>query len=505
MTGSNQMAEITELEPRLVWELFAGIAATPRPSKREGKIREHLRKTVEAKGLAAREDAAGNIVVEVPATSGCEATPLTVLQAHVDMVCEKNRGTEIDFDKDPIRLILDEDASGARIVRADGTTLGADNGIGVAMALAVAFSPDVTHGPLELLLTTDEEAGMTGAKALKPDSFRGRRLLNLDSEEDDSICIGCAGGADTNLRWSFAPEALSGGEETVSLTIEGLRGGHSGCDIHENRGNAIKLLVRTLVRSRVDGLRIASLVGGSKRNAIPREAVAVVAGGPGTMPALRKAAEEVCADARVASMEKAAAYQVSAVSSSGGADCPVAWLNAADSAVVLSAIASLPNGVLGMSPSVPGLVQTSNNVSTVTCAAASGGKRIEMAIGTLSRSSSAEWISATLEQIAAAGRLAGAEVSNANEYPGWEPNPDSTTLATCKCVYERMFGASPEVSAIHAGLECGIIGMRVGDMDMVSFGPTIEGAHSPDERVYVDSVAKSWKYLVAVLSEFAQG
>ncbi|MCH7813345.1 MAG: M20/M25/M40 family metallo-hydrolase, partial [Planctomycetes bacterium] len=241
------MSTIEQLEPAAVWRLFGGIAAVPRPSKREERIRAHIRGVAENSGWTVREDAAGNLVIQVPASPGRENAPVIVLQGHLDMVCEKNAGTEHDFDRDPIRLILDKDPSGEAIVRADATTLGADNGMGVAMALAAAIDSNVKHGPLELLCTIDEEAGMSGAKAVTADLFKGRRLLNLDSEEDDIIYIGCAGGCDTTLTWKCTPESIDAASKVVRVSVDGLRGGHSGCDIHENRGSAIKLLTRTLL------------------------------------------------------------------------------------------------------------------------------------------------------------------------------------------------------------------------------------------------------------------
>jgi len=485
------------LEPKLIWKIFTGVSAVPRPSKHEEKIRTHLRGVAEEHGLKYTEDRAGNLVITVPATAGHEDAAITVLQAHVDMVCEKNSDTEHDFDNEGIHLMLDTDANGETIVRARGTTLGADNGIGVAMAFAAALDESVVHGPLEILLTTDEEAGMTGAKALTPESFRGRRLLNLDSEEDDALYIGCAGGCDTNLNWSLAPQPARSSADTdseaVSVTVSGLRGGHSGGDIHENRANAIKLLAQVLLESGVDGLRLGAASGGSKRNAIPREAHAIVHGPAGMTGALTVAAESVVAHAKTDSHEPGAMISVQPAESSAHA------LAAADTSSVLAAIAALPQGVLGMSPAVPGLVQTSNNVSTMSVAPDG-----TVEIGCLSRSSSAYWNSVTLAQIAAIGRLAGAAVQNDNEYPGWEPNVDSRVLASVRRVYERLFGETPGVAAIHAGLECGIIGRCVGEIDMVSFGPRIEGAHSPDERVYPASVEKSWSLLKAVLEDLAK-
>lgn len=489
-------ATLETLEPKLIWKLFSGMAAVPRPSKHEEKIRAHLRDLATEHGLSFCEDGAGNLVITVPATSGHEHAPITVLQAHVDMVCEKNSDTQHDFDNEGIHLVVDTDAAGEMIVRGRGTTLGADNGIGVAMALAAALDDSVIHGPLEILLTTDEEAGMTGAKALTPQSFKGRRMLNLDSEEDDALYIGCAGGCDTNLTWAFTPEKPDGTGEAVTISVSGLRGGHSGCDIQENRANAIKLLTQVCLGSGIEGLRLGEASGGSKRNAIPREANAIIYGPAGTTAALTQSAAKVASEAGEASREPDATINVKTV------EPPPHLLSAVDSARVLAAWAALPQGVLGMSPTVPGLVQTSNNVSTmsITFPNTSEGR---VAVGCLSRSSSVYWNSVTLAQIAAAGRLAGAVVTTDNEYPGWEPNIDSALLGSTRRVYEKLFGSTPEVAAIHAGLECGIIGKLVGEMDTVSFGPRIEGAHSPDERVYPESVVKSWSLLKAVLADLA--
>ncbi len=483
---------VAKLEPQLVWRIFAGLADTPRPSKQETAIRRHVIDFAAGNNLVAREDTAGNVIVTVPASSGQDSAPTTVLQAHLDMVCEKNRGTAHDFDNDAIKLIVDEDTAGERIVRADGTTLGADNGIGVAMALAAALDPEVKHGPLELLFTIDEEDGMTGAKALTPESFTGRQLLNLDSEEDTVIYIGCAGGCDTNLDVGFATASVTE-TEALRVAVRGLRGGHSGCDIHENRGNAIKMLAAVL--SATPACRIAEIHGGSKRNAIPREASALVAGPAGTFDALRAAADRIVSAARHESAEPEAVIDVTAHAA------PAQAITAEDSTRLVALLGAVPHGVLGMSQAIPGLVQTSNNLATV--ASITTAHTLRVTLGTLSRSSSTTRIGEACAQIAAVGHLVGATVETANEYPGWEPDPRSAILATCAQVYESLFGTTPDVTAIHAGLECGIIGQRVGDVDMVSFGPRIEGAHSPDERVYVDSVGKSWRYLIAVLAALA--
>lgn len=499
MNVNTLATSVETLEPSAVWRIFAGMSQVPRPSKQEDRIRDHVRAFAERHGLSVAQDAIGNLVISVRASAGYEGAEPVVLQAHLDMVCEKNRDTEHDFDNEGIHLLLDHDRpSGQRIVRADGTTLGADNGIGVAMALAAATSPEVVHGPMELLFTIDEEAGMSGAKALTPRSFRGRRLLNLDSEEDDCIYIGCAGGADTNLTWRMKVKTAGRLDEACIVHVEGLRGGHSGGDIHKGRANAIRLLSRVLTRPSRPRVRLAEITGGSKRNAIPREAMARVAGRKGLIEALTAAAAAVQAEAIAESYEDDIVIRIEPISPKDAG--PVA--SPKRTSRILLALSALPNGVLGMHPRVTDLVQTSNNISTIESRRTDG--RLEVSLGTLSRSSSDSALEVVKQQIAAIGRLSGARVEVGNQYPGWEPNVDSPTLGVCRRVYEELFGDAPQVKAIHAGLECGIIGKLVGEMDMVSFGPTIHGAHSPEERVFVDSVAKSWQFLVAVLKELAR-
>jgi len=489
---------LEELEPRAVWRFFADLTRVPRPSRHEERVRAHVLQTTRACGLSPREDARGNVIIDVPASPGCQAAPVTVLQGHLDMVCEKNSDVAFDFDREAIRTVIERDQkSGELIVRADGTTLGADNGIGVALALAAATSDEIKHGPLELLFTLDEEAGMSGAKALTPRTFRGRRMLNLDSEEDDTLYVGCAGGTDTNLTWVFKMEPLPAGTSTATVRVCGLRGGHSGGDIHENRANANKLLARVLATADVGGLRIGSIQGGSKRNAIPREAAAVVFGGADLVKRLTDAGRAACEAARSQSGE---AHPQVTVAGAAGAETAI---SAADSTRLVNALLGLPNGVLGMSRAIPGLVETSTNLSTIESARLPDGGALRVEVGMLSRSSCSAWLRATCDQIAAIGRLGGAESSEGNQYPGWQPNLDSPLLATCRRVYEAACGRSAKVTAIHAGLECGIIAERVGGMDAVSFGPRITGAHSPEERVYVASVQRTWAYLKALLAELA--
>jgi len=501
MTDWTEANAILELEPKPVWRFFAGIAAVPRPSGREQQVRAHLRQVAEQYGLAVREDQVGNLAISVPASPGCENAPPTILQGHLDMVCEKNADTAHDFEREGIRLVLDRDEkTGEQIVRAAGTTLGADNGIGVSLALAAATSADVVHGPLEILCTVDEEVGMTGAAALEPGFVTGDRLINLDSEDDEVIYIGCAGGGDITLTWEFPLKPLDGRLELFRVRVSGLRGGHSGGDIHENRANANKVLTRTLLAAKKT-VRLVSISGGSKRNAIPREATAIVAGRPGLTKALRKAAAEVRTAVVRESAEPAAQIQVESVDRATATGA----LSPADSRRLLWALTALPNGVLEMHQKLPGLVQTSNNVATISTEPAEKPGYMRVTVGNLSRSSMEGRVEATWEQIAAVGHLTRARVQTGHQYPGWDPNPDSPLLALCRCVYQQLFGREPRVTAIHAGLECGIIGQRMGGrLDMVSIGPRIAGAHSPDERVYVASVQKSYQYLKAILAELAR-
>ncbi len=500
MTNPANLSAINGLEPARVWQFFAELSAVPRPSKREGQVRAFVREAAGRLGFVFREDQAGNIVIDVPASPGCEHAPVTVLQGHLDMVCEKNAGTEHDFDRDPIRLVQDRDQrSGEMIVRADGTTLGADNGIGLALAFAAATSPDVVHGPLEILCTIDEEMGMSGAKVLAPDFIKGRRMLNLDAEEDDALYIGCAGGCDTTLTWELKAGPLPQRSSACRVSVAGLRGGHSGVDIHLNRTNAIKLLVETLSAAGDGRLRLIELRGGSKRNVIPREASAVVACSAATVKQLSAAAQEAQAVARRAG-ETSASVQVEKLA----AESAFAALTAKDTQRVLTTLTAMPHGVLAIVPEMPGLVQTSNSTSTVESSLADG--KLRIIVGCLSRSSMGRELSVTARQLRAIGALAGAQAESGNQYPGWQPNVDSPLLALSRRVYQQLFAAAPNVTAIHAGVECGIIDERIGagSMDMVSLGPHIEGAHSPDERVYVASVQKTWKYLTALLAELAR-
>lgn len=475
---------LSELQPRLVWHHFDQIRQIPRPSKKEERIRQHLLRWAAEKGYESVEDRVGNIVVRVPATSGYEAHAAVVIQGHLDMVCEKNRGTDFDFETQPIAV---EVVDGW--VRAQGTTLGADNGIGVAMAMAIADDPDGAHPPLELLMTIDEETGLTGATNLDASIVSGRRLLNLDSEEEGVFYIGCAGGGDDHLSLTVQRDAL-GDLAVYSVAVRGLRGGHSGCDIHQNRGNAVKFVARVLGEARtLIGLQLADIAGGDKHNAIPREAEATVA--------IRRADADQL-KAVVAETERRLRTEF------GKVEPELALLlDESDAASVLTQESSdrvlrlllaLPHGVDAMSRDIPGLVETSTNLAAV---------RVDGDVAkilTSSRSSVASALTGIRQQIVAAGQLAGCRVDSKQSYPGWAPNLDSALLKTARTVWHELAGGDPEIAAIHAGLECGVLGERVPGMDMLSFGPTITGAHSPDERMKISAVATTYHFLSALLA-----
>jgi dipeptidase D len=484
---------LSGLEPRRLWQHFDDIRRIPRPSKHEERIAAHVVAWAERRGLAVRRDAAGNVVVTVPASPGHETAPVAVLQGHLDMVAEKNQDVAFDFMQDEIQVRIVGDH-----VYATGTTLGADNGIGVAAAMAVADDPDSVHGPLELLFTVDEETGLTGAMQLDPSLLSGRTLINLDTEEDGALYIGCAGGASTTCRFRLDRVAASLATAPFRLAVRGLRGGHSGVDIHENRGNAIKFLARALSAARTAGVdfELVSLAGGSKHNAIPREADAVV-----RVPKAQEKAFRAAVDATAAALrEEFGEIDPGQKLEVGPLDDPDelrrVW-SRGDRDRVLDALLGCPHGVLAMSRAVAGLVETSNNLAVI----ATDGNDVTLTIS--HRSSVGPSIRAVAEQVAAVFRRAGAEIESHDGYPGWAPNPKSPILQTSLAVYEREFGAKPHVKAIHAGLECGLIGEKFPGMDMVSMGPQIESPHSPDERVKIPTVATFYRLLKAVLREIA--
>ena len=483
---------IEGLQPQLLWEHFYQLAQIPRCSKHEEKAREYVIAVAQRNNLPYKTDSVGNVVVNVPATPGKENAPVVVLQGHLDMVCEKNKDVEHDFSKDPIELQRD-----GEWVTAKGTTLGADNGIGAAAMLAVMESKDLVHGPLELLFTIDEETGLTGASGLDDTMLKGRILLNLDSEEDGVIYIGCAGGRDTEFFLQRTTQSPAEGSVALKILVTGLQGGHSGLNIHEGRANAIKLLTRLLwnMRQHVD-FQLAEIDGGNKHNAIPRECDAIVFVPANAVETVKQIAHqyETIYRQEYQFVEKEIQIQVS----SAGFTIPETTFTSQLRDALLNMLYAMPHGVMAMSLAVPGLVETSTNLAVV--------KTDDKTVSVLTsqRSSVSTRLDEICEMVRAVGELVGAEIRQGNGYPAWQPNPDSRVLHIAKSVHQQLFGEEPEVKAIHAGLETGIIGAKFPGMDMISFGPTILGAHSPDERVHIPAVEKFWKFLTAMLTKLAE-
>jgi dipeptidase D len=480
---------VSDLKPQILWKHFHAITQVPRPSKKEAKILEHLKKTIEKLGYKPEQDATGNILVRKPGSKGHEKSPAVLLQGHMDMVCEKTKTTQIDFDKDPIQAYVDGD-----FVRARGTTLGADNGIGVAMALALLESKDLVHPPLEMLFTIDEETGLTGAKGLEPGFIHAERMLNLDSEEDGIVYVGCAGGGDTVGKLKLEHTSAPAGTTGIELSIGGLKGGHSGSDIDKGRGNAIKILARTLRQmSKAADLQVTSLKGGSKRNAIPREAEALCLARSADVEKLSAIAAELTETIRaeLAPVEPGLEIKVQKVADAGK---PIAKTQLDR---VLDVILAVPHGVLRMSSDIAGLVETSTNLATLTI------EGDVLSIGTSQRSLIGSAKVEAIEQVHAVMRLGGLDVTSGEGYPGWKPNMASPLLAQFKSAYKSLYGEEPKAMAIHAGLECGLIGEVYPKMDMISVGPTMLDVHSPDERLSISATQKFWKTLVKLLEQIA--
>ncbi len=479
---------IKGLEPKLLWERFYEISQVPRPSKKEGKIRAYVREFAKKHNLKFVEDKVGNIVISVPGTKGYAKSPKVVLQGHIDMVCEKNKGTKHDFERDPIELLKE-----GGWITANGTTLGADNGIGVAAAMAIALDGKAVHGPLELLMTIDEETGMTGVGALKKNFISGKHLLNLDSEEDGVFYVGCSGGQDTVCSFKTDFVKAKRGTQAVELLVTGLKGGHSGLDIHQGRANAIKLLAQLLNRIEVP-FQIANLSGGSLRNAIPREAEAVIMMKPADLNKLRRTVKKFTADSLLE-------YKTS----DNGLTVKVKKLNDKFTNVfskelannLVNTLLAIPHGVMAMSADIPGLVETSTNLATVKM------DKNRIVIGTSQRSSIESAKDNITNMVVAIAKLAGAKAVIGDGYPGWKPNMDSDLLKLSRSVYKSLFKKEAKIKAIHAGLETGLLGSKYPGLDMISFGPTIMGAHSPDEKVNIKDVEKFYKLLKGILKKLA--
>jgi len=479
------MTQIKSLKPTTLWEIFYDLTQIPRPSKKEEKAVEFARKFGEELGLETIVDKGGNVIIKKPATPGMENRVGVILQGHLDMVPQKNSDKEHDFEKDPIETLIDGDW-----VKANGTTLGADNGMGVAAALAVLKANDVQHGPLEVLLTIDEETGMTGAFELEPGILEGKILLNMDSEDEGELYIGCAGGMNTTGKMNYREEKVPANSVAFDIAIKGLKGGHSGLDIHLGRGNANKLMNRFLwdVSESCDA-RIASLEGGSLRNAIPREAFARIVVPEAKSDLLLKKAEDY--NAMFKNEFKGPEPDLGLLAEK--ADAPAGVMDTESQQKLIKMVYGIPNGVMRMSTDMPDIVETSTNLAIVN--AGDG----ELTALCLIRSSvdSAKFSVGNMTQ--AVMELAGAKVVHDGTYPGWKPDINSPILSTMKEVYNNKYSKIPEVKVIHAGLECGIIGDAYPGLDMISFGPTIRFPHSPDEKVSISTVEKFYDFLLETL------
>ena len=477
--------QILNLEPKNVWKNFYSLTQIPRPSGKEKKVAEFVKKFDEDLGLYVLVDKVGNVIIRKPAKPGMENRKGIVLQGHLDMVPQKNSSTKHDFEKDPIEARINNDW-----VNANGTTLGADNGIGVAAILSVLESADINHGQVEAFLTVDEETGMTGAFGLKAGLFTGDILLNLDSEDEGELYIGCAGGINANMKLSYKEETVKGNYCAYRLSLTGLKGGHSGLDINLGRGNSNKLIFRFLKNiTRELNARLAGVEGGSLRNAIPREAFATVVV---PLDNLAKFMEKVNSFENIIKSELALTepdLKFSAVK----CDLPEKMMDLDSYNILVNAVYACPNGVVRMSDGIPGLVETSNNLAIVK--SANGTTEITC----LLRSSVDSAKDDLADAVSSVFELAKANIELSGGYPGWKPNPDSEILKLMKDLYNRKYGKIPEVKAVHAGLECGLLGCVYPNWDMISFGPTIRFPHSPDEKVLIPSVQKFWDYLVETL------
>lgn len=478
--------EKKDLRPAVVFHYFDEVCQVPRPSKKEEKIRAYLLDFAKKHNLEAKTDEAGNVLIKKAASAGMENLKTVILQSHIDMVCEKNKDTEHNFETDPIQTYID-----GEWLRAKGTTLGADNGIGVATELAVLASDDIKHGPIECLFTVDEETGLTGAFALKEGFMNGDILLNLDSEDDGELFIGCAGGANTTAIYPFPKEKAPQGWFFFRVSVKGLTGGHSGDDINKNRANANKLLNRFLVQTMQKyGMRLADIEGGNLHNAIPREAHALCA-----VPMEYKEAVRVDLNIFISEIENEYSATEPNLSMDLESEAPVEYVmeQKAMERFLLS-IYAVHHGVYAMSQDIPGLVETSSNLASIKVCDGT------IKVVTSQRSSILSSRKDMSQMVSAAFILGGATVTTGEGYPGWKPNPSSEILKIAVESYKKLFGVEPKVKAIHAGLECGLFLQKYPSLDMVSFGPTLRGVHSPDERMLIPTVEKFWNHLLDILA-----
>ncbi len=479
---------ITHLEPKSLWQHFADLNAVPRPSKKEERVIQFMVDFGNKLNLSTQVDKIGNVIIKKPGTAGMESLDAVILQSHLDMVHQKNNDTDFDFLTQGIEMYVDGDW-----VKVKGTTLGADNGLGVAAIMALLSSTDIPHPPLEAMFTIDEETGMTGAKKLEGQYYQGKTLLNLDTEDDDELSIGCAGGIDTNTTYTYSKVAIKPDHSGLSVTVKGLQGGHSGMDIIKGLGNANKMLNRILYNlNKQHQFQLLSFDGGSLRNAIPREAVAVIAVANVKLDAVKESIQEVAQEVinEFKTLEPNMVVPVENASIDG-----MYAVDPADFEKINKTLYAVHNGVFRMSPDIEGLVETSSSLARVII------KDGEFTTQSLQRSS----VESTKDDIATTIRCTfesmGCEVNQGGDYPGWQPNPDSKILRTMEQLYKDLFKEEPQIKACHAGLECGILGQHLPGVDMISFGPNIRGAHSPDEKVQISSVQKFWKFLLATLAD----
>ncbi len=480
------MKVLTEINPQPLFNYFEQICQVPRPSKKEGKIRQFLLDFAKENGLKSKTDEVGNVLILKLAAPGMESAPTVILQTHMDMVCEKNSDKVFDFDNDAIEPVISDGW-----VKANGTTLGADCGIGIAAQLAVLTSKEIKHGPIECLITVDEETGLTGAFALKPGFLSGKILLNLDSEDEGEIFIGCAGGIDTVATFTVQKEEIPESSAAFKISVSGLQGGHSGDDIHKNRGNANKILTRFLHKaSKNTSLKLAEFNGGNLRNAIAREAFAVV-----VLP--ENESEKLVSDFEQFNSEILFEFENAEPKlklALEKTEMPGFVIDNETQNRLVYALIACPHGVLEMSSRMEGMVETSTNLASVKFVE---DNKIVVTTSQRSEIESRKYFAA--EMVETVFNLAGTEVSHSDGYPGWAPNPDSDVLKITVDSYQKLFGVKPVVRSIHAGLECGLFLEKYPELDMVSFGPTICGAHSPDERLNIETTQKFWKHLVDVL------
>lgn len=480
------MKILEQLKPQPLFSYFEEICQVPRPSKKEDKIRTFLLEFAKKNNLPAKTDKIGNVLISKSAAPGREKSPTVILQTHMDMVCEKNNDKEFDFDNDPIEPVIAGDW-----VKANGTTLGADCGIGIAAQMAVLTSNEIKHGPLECLITVDEETGLTGAFALEPGFMNGSVLLNLDSEDEGEIFIGCAGGIDTLNSMNFSKEPVPENFVALKLSVSGLLGGHSGDDIHKNRGNAIKILNRFLWQvNREFSMKLEEFDGGNLRNAIARESRAVIVVPENEKDKLLRSFDHFSKKIKFEFEHNEPKLKLATEE----VPLPKFVVDSETQENLLNALYACPHGVLEMSTRMEGMVETSTNLASVKFV---NGNKILITTSQRSELESRKHFAA--EMVRSVFEMAGAEVTHSDGYPGWTPNPDSKILETTVASYKKLFGKQPIVRSIHAGLECGLFLEKYPHLDMVSFGPTIKGAHSPDERLNIETTEKFWEHLVDVL------